>query len=99
MLPARAFALFLVATAVAAAAPALEREVRRSFAVQPGCTLKIDSYRALLLVEESDGATIDIAIALDAQADSEATARRLREGVQLDFQQNGNAVTLRATNP
>ena len=90
-------ALFFAAALPARAAGAAE--VKRTFPVEPGCTLQVDSYRALLTIEESDEAEIRVAITIDAEADPESAAQRLRDGVQVNFEADAHTVRIRATNP
>ncbi len=99
MAASRLLAMLFFAAGAASAVSAAQREIKRSFAVQPGCTLKIDSYHALLTIEESEAAEIRVSVSIDAEADTEAAAQRLRDGVQLDFKADANTVAIHATNP
>ncbi len=83
----------------ASALGAAGREIVRAFPVQPGAALKLDSYRAIVTVEESERPEIRVAIVMDVEADTEKAARRLREGVRIEFEAEGNTVAIRTTNP
>lgn len=73
---------------------AAEREIRRVFAVEPGAELAIDTYRGDVTIDESDGREITVEVVVDAVAGKEAEVVRLLEGVQVDFAQEGNRVTV-----
>ena len=89
----------MLAAALAGGALAAEREVKRRFAVEPGCALNIDTHRGEIVIEESDASEIRLAIVIEADAGSEERALRLCESVQLDVVQKGNVVTVRARSP
>ncbi len=78
---------------------AAERDIRHAFPVQPGCRLKIDSYRGRIEVTESDEPEVKILIHLEIGGETEADARRVLDGLQLDVQARDNAVSIVARNP
>jgi hypothetical protein len=92
--------LSLVAWGVVAS-NAAEREFKQSFPVQPGCTLKVDSYRGVISITESDTPIEEVQVYLHMEigADTEEEADRLREALQLEAKVENNVVTLRARNP
>ena len=93
-------ALLLVGGAAApdarAAAP---REVRRDFVLAPGGTLKIDSNRGAVVIEESDGTVARVWVTIEADAKAERTAARMIDGVKLDFREAGGSIAVAAHNP
>lgn len=78
---------------------AAERDIRHSFPVEPGCRLKIDSYRGRIDVTESDELQVKILIHLEIGGETEADAQRVLDGLQLDVQARDNAVSIVARNP
>jgi hypothetical protein len=78
---------------------AAERDERHAFAVTPGCTLKIDSHRGAIFINESDEPEIRVLVHLEIGADTEAEADRLRADLQLNVSSAGNVVTVHARNP
>ena len=84
---------------VVAVARAAERDFVRTFDVQPGCTLAIDTYRGAINVTEADTNTIRVAVHLEIGADSESDAERLLKGFTLDFTQSANAIAVVARHP
>lgn len=78
---------------------AAERDIRHAFPVQPGCRLKIDTYRGRIEVTESDEPEVKILIHLEIGGETEADARRVLDGLQLDVQARDNAVSIVARNP
>ncbi|MBI5769765.1 MAG: hypothetical protein HZA93_18460 [Verrucomicrobia bacterium] len=94
-----AFVRILIALcAVLASLPAAEREIKRRFAVQPGCTLKVDTHRGRVVVEESETAEVALLLDMDAGV-KEAEAQRVFDAVQLEMSETGNAVSIRVRNP
>ena len=75
------------------------RFVRRDFPVQPGCTLKIASYRGTINVLASGDTRIHVAIALDPGPVKPEEAERGLKNVQIEFQAEANGVTLKVDNP
>lgn len=78
---------------------AAERDIRHAFPVQPGCRLKIDSYRGRIEVTESDEPQVKILLHLEIGGETEADARRVLDGLQLDVQARDNTVSIVARNP
>lgn len=85
--------------ALLASGHAAERDVNRVFPVQPGCRLKLDSYRGSVTIVESDEPAVSVAVHLEIGGDTEADAARLLAGLQLDLQSVDNGVTIFARNP
>jgi hypothetical protein len=78
---------------------AAERDERHVFPVQPGCTLKLDSYRGSVIVTESDEPVVRVSIHMEIGSDTEAEGDRMRAGLQLDVKAADNTVTIFARNP
>ena len=76
-----------------------EREMTKVFAVQPGGTVQVDSYRGSITVDEGDAPEVRITVQFDFNVDTEAEAERLRAELQLDVKQEENAVVVTARNP
>lgn len=91
--------LVFFAFAVAFVGRAAERDIERVFAVEPGSVLKIDTHRGAIIITESDQPEIRVAVHLEIGAYSEAEAERMLAGLQLDFKQQGNTVSIFARNP
>lgn len=83
----------------ALAGRAAERDIERVFPVQGAAALKIDTHRGAIIIVESDEPQIRVAVHCEIGADSEAEAERMMAGLQLDFKQEGNAVSILARNP
>ena len=93
------FRIFVLLLAALPSARAVERDIERKFAVRPGCSLKIDTYRGSIAVEETDAAEVTVAVHLEINADSDAEADRIGSALQLDFTAGDNTVAVRARNP
>src|SRR5688572_7466549 len=69
----RALCIFVagfLAVGPIASAGAAERDVRHEFAVQPGCLLRIDTYRGEVTVTESDDPTVQVTIHMEVGGDT-----------------------------
>ena len=83
----------------ALAGRAAEREFTRTFPVQPGCTVKLDTYRGSIVVVESDQAEVQVTLQMEIRSDEAEAAARVFGAVQIDAAEADNTVTLRARNP
>lgn len=95
----RAARCLLAALALASAALAAERTVRHVFPAQPGCTLKIDTYRGNLTITEGEAAEIRVRLHIESSADTEAKAASFLKALQFQVEAAENTVALRARNP
>ncbi|MCX6952260.1 MAG: DUF4097 family beta strand repeat-containing protein [Verrucomicrobia bacterium] len=78
---------------------AAERGFERTFPVEPGCTLKLDTYRGSVAIVESDVAEIRVTVQVVAGAAGEEAAERAQAEIQFESAEDNNTVTLRARNP
>ncbi len=99
MRPPAFIAVLLCTVLCGGRARAAEREERFAFPVQPGCSLKIDSHRGTVVVNESDESVVKILVQMEIGASNDAEAERLRAALQLDVHAAGNVVTIFARNP
>jgi hypothetical protein len=94
-----AFLFVLLALAPFASA-AIDHDLERTFAVQPGCTLKVELYRGGIDVRETD--TVDeitVIAHTTVPVATEAKASALRAMLGLEIVQDGNTVIVRAGDP
>ncbi len=89
----------IVLAVVAAPLRAIERDFKRTFSVQPGCTVKIDTYRGSIVVTESDQPEVEVTGLMEIGAETEAEADRIREALNLEITEEGNTISVRARNP
>lgn len=82
-----------------ATARATEREFTRTFAVEPGCSLKLDTHRGRITIVESDEPEVRVAVQMDIGTDNEEEAERAFAALELSATAADNTVTLRARNP
>ncbi len=88
-----------LALLVAGPAAAAERTVKRSFPVQPGATLKVDTYRGGIIVEETDESAVRAEVRIELATEDETQANQSIEALKLEMEQVGNEVRVRARNP
>ena len=78
---------------------AVERSVRKTFQLEPGSSLALDTYRGGVVVEESPTSELRVDIRVDLATDDDAEADRGLEALKLTVDQVGNEVRVRARNP
>lgn len=78
---------------------AAERDVRYAFPVQPGCTLKIDTYRGDITVTETEDAAAVVSVHMEVGGDTPEQVQRVLAGLQLEVKEVDNVVTIFARNP
>ncbi|HVS54184.1 MAG TPA: hypothetical protein VHD62_17645 [Opitutaceae bacterium] len=95
----RRFAFCLLLAAISNRGAAAERDESATFAVQPGCTLQLDSYRGAVFVTESDAPEVRVSVHMEIGADTATEAERLRAALQLQMKAANNVVSIFARNP
>jgi hypothetical protein len=71
----------------------VERTVEKTFAVQPGGTLKVETAGGNISVEPGAGDTVKVVAKEKIRADSEAEADKILKDLELTIEQEGNDVT------
>lgn len=89
----------LSATLLWGEAAAAQRVERQAFAVQPGCTVRLDAYRGAIQVEASTDDTVQVRVTVDYVTESYAQAEAVLSGFQLAAVTAGNEIRLLARNP
>ncbi len=80
-------------------AVAVERTVKRSFPVQAGTTVNVDTYRGGIIVEETDQAEVRLEVRIELATEDEAQASQSIEALKLEMEAAGNDVRVRARHP
>ena len=75
------------------------REYQRTFPVQPGCTLVVDTYHGEIVIEESDQSEVRVTLNVDFEVETEAEAERFWAGLDCRFSADGQTVSIVARNP
>lgn len=75
------------------------REYQRTFPVQPGCTLVVDTYHGEIVIEESDQPEVRVTLNVDFNVETEAEAERFWAGLDCRFSADGRTVSIIARNP
>jgi len=92
---------FLLAASLAALAPLsafakIERVVEKTFAVQPGGILKVETSGGSIAVEPGAGDTVKVVARQVIRADNDAEADALLQDLTLTIEQQGNDVVAKA---
>jgi hypothetical protein len=74
------------------------REIRRTFAVQPGATLELDSYRGDIAIETGEAGEIGVSVDFDFDVETAGEADRLWRGFDCKFESAGSMVVITARN-
>lgn len=77
----------------------VEREFTRTFPVEPGCTVKLDTYRGSITIVESDQPEVRVLLQMQLATDNEDEAAKLYAALQLEATAESNTISLRARNP
>jgi hypothetical protein len=80
-------------------ASAAERVVERTFSVEPGCQLVIDTFRGGIVVEESDAAEVRLTVRLENSLGDEGESHRALDAVELEMSGESNRVSVRIRDP
>jgi hypothetical protein len=78
---------------------ALERSLRKTYAMEPGSSLVVDTYRGGVVVEASAGNELRVDVRIDLATEDEAEADRGLEALKLSVERAGKDVRARARNP
>ena len=89
----------LSATLLCGEAAASQRVERQAFAVQPGCTVRLDAYRGAIQVEAGTDDVVQVRVTVDYVTDNFARAEAVLSGFQLAAVTAGNEIRLLARNP
>lgn len=92
-------ALLVFLALVPFAAGAIDHDEERTFAVQPGCTLKVELYRGSIDVQESDAPEITVIAHTTIAVTTVEKAEPLRAALALEIRQEGNTIVVRAADP
>lgn len=90
--------LFGLATA-AGTLQAAEREVVRSFVVEPGALIAIDTYSGSISVTEAETNVVRIAVRLEIGADDEQEVENMLRTLELDFEAKEQTIRVLARRP
>jgi hypothetical protein len=90
------FAAGLVAFVPLSAFAKIERVVEKTFTVQPGGTLKVETSGGGIVVESGAGDSVKVVAKEVIRADSDAEADTLLKDLTLTIEQQGNDVTAKA---
>lgn len=101
-IPALAFPATLAIITVMAVSAAQGQEtqdkIQRSFAVNPGSTLRVENYKGTIHITGSDTSQISVT-ALKRFSGSESERKEWMENTRIDFESSGNRVVVRVRYP
>jgi hypothetical protein len=95
----RCVMVFFVLGALCGSIRAAERDIVRSFPIQPNGTVAIDTYRGAIIVQEGAAPEVRIAVHLEVGADSESEAEQVLRGFQLTWTADSHAISVIARHP
>jgi DUF4097 and DUF4098 domain-containing protein YvlB len=94
----RAVFLSLLALLPASAGLARERTEEKTFALSGPPTVRLSAYRGSIAVESSEENVVRVKVTANTTLDQAEAAERALGALQLDWAQEGNTFTLKATN-
>ncbi len=93
-----AFVACLLAESVRLGA-AISDKIERTFPVQPGCEVRIDSYRGAIHVEQGDTPEVRVVVEINISGKTEAIEQGMRAGLNIDIQGDARGVSVVGRNP
>ncbi len=97
---ARGFFIYLgIALCAAGELRAVQRVEQQSFAVRPGCLVKIDTYRGLINIVPGTGNEVKIVVRSNLPAEKPESASAVLDGFELKASNQNNVVQITARNP
>lgn len=97
-MPFRVIILSLLALLSASTGLARERTEERTFALSGPPTFRLSAYRGSVSVESSEEDVVRVKVTANSALEQPAAADRALAALQLDWAQEGNTFTLKATN-
>ncbi len=88
----------VVLALLASEGAAVHERIERTFPVEPGCMLILDTYRGSIHVEEGDAAEVRVIVDIEIDARDEEQARRRRADLQFEIGATAGGVTIRGRN-
>jgi DUF4097 and DUF4098 domain-containing protein YvlB len=89
----------ILATAIVSASAKIDRDVEKTFQVQPGVRIKVSTQGGDISVSTTDGSTVKVVAKEHIKAGSEGEADDVLKKLDLNIEQNGNEVTASASYP
>jgi len=80
-------------------AAAVERTAKRSFPIQPGATVTVDTYRGAIFIEQAEGNEVRVEVRMEFPTEKEEEAAKANETLKLEMEPAGGGVLIRARNP
>src|SRR3954468_12388225 len=78
---------------------ALERVIEKTFPVEAGASLKLNTYRGSIIVEDTDETQIRAVLKIELATEDPSVADQILKHLDLDLTAQGNAVAVIARNP
>jgi hypothetical protein len=89
------FIALIIAVAAGTSFASIEDSINKSFTVAPGGLLTVDTARGSIEVTGDPGNRVDIEVIREAKTSDADQAKEIFGYLSLDFQQNGNDVTIK----
>ena len=88
-----------LALALLQPAAAIERTAKRSFPVQPGASVTVDTHRGAIFIEQTEGNEVRAEVRMEFPTEQEEEASKAIEALELEMEPAGGGVLIRARNP
>lgn len=78
---------------------AISDKIERTFPVQPGCEIRVDSYRGAIHVEQGDAPEVRVTVEINISGKTEIAEQRMRSNLKLEIEGDARAVSVIGRNP
>lgn len=91
--------LSLVVVGGARVAAAISDKIERTFPVEPGCEVRVDSYRGSIHIDEGDAPEVKVVVEINISGKTDTVERDMRSGLNIDIEGDGRHVSVVGRNP
>lgn len=78
---------------------AISDKIERTFPVEPGCEVRVDSYRGAIHIEQGDAPEVRVVVEINISGKTETIEQRMRSGLNIDIEGDAQHVTIIGRNP
>lgn len=94
------FTLFVcVAASGLRVSAAISDKVERTFPVETGCEVRVDSYRGSIHIEQGDVPEVRVVVEINISGKTDSVEQRMRSGLNIDIQGDARSVSVIGRNP
>lgn len=78
---------------------AISDKIERTFPVESGCEVRVDSYRGSIHIEQGDAPEVRVVVEINISGKTETAEQRMRSGLNIDIEGDARSVSVIGRNP